>query len=322
MDLSPSSEAVVNTTTCRPSATSASEPPCSRADFRQHPHNPSPCSLHRRNRLLRRPARRDRVLHDHHLVSGPEISFDLLSRSVRLCLLLQHGARRAGGFVPADRELPRVPSRDQRFGADQPRRRTGAQVRSSNRLSLPCHIARASRRRLPGWGLEEGHEIVAPHGAARDRRAVPAAARRWTFVLRGFERVLRGGAARGAALRGVARGRDRRREPAGSGCRLAGSRRRARDAASTAAGDLRETMSDYLVRELDRYGVAVRDRSEVAALHGDNGQLDAVTLKTGERLTLSFLFLFLGALPLHGLARRRRRPRRRRLHPHGRCRRR
>jgi len=61
--------------------------------------------------------------------------------------------------------------------------------------------------------------------------------------------------------------------------------------------DLRETMSDYLVRELDRYGVAVRDRSEVAALHGDNGQLEAVTLKTGERLTTSFLFLFLGALP-------------------------
>jgi thioredoxin reductase (NADPH) len=61
--------------------------------------------------------------------------------------------------------------------------------------------------------------------------------------------------------------------------------------------DLRETMSDYLVRELERYGVAVRDRSEVAALHGDNGQLEAVTLKTGEHLAFSFLFLFLGALP-------------------------
>src|SRR6476646_9711224 len=61
--------------------------------------------------------------------------------------------------------------------------------------------------------------------------------------------------------------------------------------------DLNETMSDYLVRELDRYGVAVRDRSEIAALHGDDGRLEAVTLKTGERLTVSFLFLFLGALP-------------------------
>ena len=61
--------------------------------------------------------------------------------------------------------------------------------------------------------------------------------------------------------------------------------------------DLRETMSDYLVRELDRYGVAVRDQSEIAALHGDDGRLRAVTLKTGERLPFAFLFLFLGAEP-------------------------
>jgi thioredoxin reductase (NADPH) len=61
--------------------------------------------------------------------------------------------------------------------------------------------------------------------------------------------------------------------------------------------DLRETMSDYLIHELDRYGVAVRDRSEIAALHGADGRLEAVTLKTGERLPFSFLFLFLGAAP-------------------------
>jgi thioredoxin reductase (NADPH) len=61
--------------------------------------------------------------------------------------------------------------------------------------------------------------------------------------------------------------------------------------------DLRETMSDYLIRELDRYGVAVRDRSEIAQLHGDDGRLEAVTLKTGERVPFSFLFLFLGARP-------------------------
>jgi thioredoxin reductase (NADPH) len=61
--------------------------------------------------------------------------------------------------------------------------------------------------------------------------------------------------------------------------------------------DLGETMSDYLLRELERYGVAVRDRSEIAALHGADGRLDAVTLKSGERLPFSFLFFFLGALP-------------------------
>jgi thioredoxin reductase (NADPH) len=61
--------------------------------------------------------------------------------------------------------------------------------------------------------------------------------------------------------------------------------------------DLRETMSDYLVRELENYGVPVRDRSEISALHGTDGQLEAVTLTDGERLRFSFLFLFLGARP-------------------------
>ncbi|HET8894602.1 MAG TPA: FAD-dependent oxidoreductase [Gaiellaceae bacterium] len=60
---------------------------------------------------------------------------------------------------------------------------------------------------------------------------------------------------------------------------------------------LSETMSDYLIRDLERYGVAVRDRNEIAALHGTDGQLEAVTLKGGERLPFSFLFFFLGAQP-------------------------
>jgi thioredoxin reductase (NADPH) len=61
--------------------------------------------------------------------------------------------------------------------------------------------------------------------------------------------------------------------------------------------ELRETMSDYLIHELDRYGVAVRDRSEIAVLHGEEGRLTAVTLAGGDQLPLSFMFLFLGAVP-------------------------
>jgi thioredoxin reductase (NADPH) len=61
--------------------------------------------------------------------------------------------------------------------------------------------------------------------------------------------------------------------------------------------DLRETMSAYLIREIADCGVAVRDQSEIAALHGADGELEAVTLASGERLPFSFLFLFLGALP-------------------------
>jgi thioredoxin reductase (NADPH) len=60
---------------------------------------------------------------------------------------------------------------------------------------------------------------------------------------------------------------------------------------------LSETMSAYLIDELDRYGVAVRDQSEVRALHGEEGRLESVTLTDGSTLSLSFLFLFLGASP-------------------------
>ena len=61
--------------------------------------------------------------------------------------------------------------------------------------------------------------------------------------------------------------------------------------------DLRETMSDYLIREVERYGVAIRDRSEIAELHGRDGRLEAVTLTDGTRLPFGFVFLFLGAKP-------------------------
>jgi thioredoxin reductase (NADPH) len=64
--------------------------------------------------------------------------------------------------------------------------------------------------------------------------------------------------------------------------------------------DLAETMSHYLLEELERFGVAVRDRSEIAALHGTDGELQSVTLTDGTELPLSFLFLFLGASPCTG----------------------
>jgi thioredoxin reductase (NADPH) len=62
-------------------------------------------------------------------------------------------------------------------------------------------------------------------------------------------------------------------------------------------GEIGETMSNYLIDELDRYGVVVRDRSEVSSLHGEDGRLEAVTLADGEKLPFSYLFLFLGATP-------------------------
>jgi thioredoxin reductase (NADPH) len=61
--------------------------------------------------------------------------------------------------------------------------------------------------------------------------------------------------------------------------------------------DLRETMSDFLIHDLERHGDVVRDRSEIAGLHGEDGRLEAVRLTSGDRLAFSFLFLFLGAAP-------------------------
>jgi thioredoxin reductase (NADPH) len=61
--------------------------------------------------------------------------------------------------------------------------------------------------------------------------------------------------------------------------------------------DLSETMSRYLIDDLGRYGIAIRDSSEISELHGEDGSLEAVTLTDGARVSLEFLFLFLGAEP-------------------------
>ena len=124
-------------------------------------------------------------------------------------------------------------------------------------------------------------ECRCPARRSRRTRSMRGAARkRWSDRPGGAERVavVGGGNSAGRAAIWLARG----------GALVTLLHRRA---------DLRETMSDYLVRELERYGVAVRDSSEIAALHGSDGQLDAVTLRGGERLRFSFLFLFLGAMP-------------------------
>jgi thioredoxin reductase (NADPH) len=64
--------------------------------------------------------------------------------------------------------------------------------------------------------------------------------------------------------------------------------------------DLAETMSDYLIHEVKNAGVEIRDRSEIAEIHGSDGRVKEVTLKDGARLPFSYLFLFLGASPCTG----------------------
>ena len=130
--------------------------------------------------------------------------------------------------------------------------------------------------------LEEGNEICGAGGAARHRGRIPPAPGRRPRPVRGSQRLLRRRPARGAALR----------RPSGSAV-VGGGNSAGQAAVWLARGgalvtllhrraDLRETMSSYLIDELERYGVAVRDRSEVSALHGDDGQLEAVTLSDGD----------------------------------------
>jgi thioredoxin reductase (NADPH) len=127
----------------------------------------------------------------------------------------------------------------------------------------------AEYRRLPVAGLEE-YEGLSVFYAAGPPEAQICGAQRVA--------VVGGGNSAGQAAVWLARG----------GALVTLLHRRA---------DLAETMSAYLIEELERFGVAVRDRSEIAELHGEDGQLRAVNLADGTELPFSFLFLFLGAAP-------------------------
>ncbi len=81
--------------------------------------------------------------------------------------------------------------------------------------------------------------------------------------------------------------------------------------------DLRETMSHYLIEELERYGVAVRDRSEICRLEGQDGRLEAVELTDGATRPPLLPVPVPRRRPLHRLARRGGRAGRPWLHPHG-----
>ena len=139
----------------------------------------------------------------------------------------EHRARRPGRDLAADRELPRVPGRDQRQRADQPRGHPGAQVRRADGDALPGEVAEPDGDRHVVQ-LEEGNEIAARAvllSTGAEYRRLPVDG---LDGLRGDQRLLRRRPARGAALRRPA-GRGRRRRQLGRpGRRLARPRRRPR----------------------------------------------------------------------------------------------
>ena len=80
--------------------------------------------------------------------------------------------------------------------------------------------------------------------------------------------------------------------------------------------DLRETMSEYLIHDLERYGVAVRDRSEVAELHGDRRPARCGHADRRRATAVRVPVPLPRGRAVHRLARQRDRARRGRLHPH------
>ena len=202
--------------------------------------------------------------------------------------------RRAGRRVAPDRRLPWLPRRHHRPELTS---RAVIQARKFGARSATPYRAVALE---PGTGATS-----APRGGPRDRRArrAPRHRRGSTGACRSTtspttrdsaSSTPQGLLRRSSAARRASPSSAEVTRPAKPRC---GSRVVALATLLHRRADLRETMSDYLVRELDRYGVAVRDRSEIAALHGENGHLAALTLRSGERVPFSFLFLFLGARP-------------------------
>ena len=97
----------------------------------------------------------------------------------------EHRARRPGRHLAPDRELPRLPGRDQRHRADQPRGHPGAQVRRPHGDPLPGRGARARRRAPPGPARGRASRSAPRAVAARDRRRIPPPAGRGPRGLRG-----------------------------------------------------------------------------------------------------------------------------------------
>ena len=171
-----------------------------------------------------------------------------------------------------------------------------------------ARVARARRRSATSVRLEDGNEIAARAvllSTGAEYRRLPVDD---LDELRGDQRLLRRRPARGAALRRPAGRRRRRRQLGRPGGGLAGPRRRPRHPPAPPRRPRARRCPHYLIEELERYGVAVRDRSEIAALHGDDGQLEAVTLTDGDRAAALLPLPLPRRLALHRVARRRASP--------------
>ena len=165
------------------------------------------------------------------------------------------GPGRPGGLLQADRELPRLSGRDRRRRAHQPGRHAGAEVRRPDRDALRCRRSR-NRRRPPRRPRRGGQRDRRARCRDRHRRrstgACPSNASpssRGSASSTPPARRRPGAAAAAASAWSAAATRPRQAAIwlARGGALVTLLHRRA---------ELSETMSDYLIRDLDRYGVA------------------------------------------------------------------
>ena len=188
-----------------------------------------------------------------------------------------------------------------RFGAEMVLARdvVGFETRGPVRAVL---LRRRRRDRGPGRARRHRRLLPAARGA-RARRARRAAAS--TTAPRQRGRASARARTSTSSARPTPPARRRSTSPAtpsGSSC-------------SSAAPRSRTSMSQYLVERIRAAdNIEVRLRTEVVAARGD-GHLEALTLAdrdTGaeEEVATNWLFVFIGAVAAHRLARRRRRPRR------------
>ena len=92
----------------------------------------------------------------------------------------EHRARRPGRHLAPDRELPRLPGRDQRHRADEPGGHPGAQVQAPAPPRPTAPIGARAGRRPPPRPARGGARGRGPRRRPRHRRRLPPAARRRT----------------------------------------------------------------------------------------------------------------------------------------------
>ena len=228
----------------------------------------------------------------------------------------EHRARRPGRDLAADRELPRLPGRDQRHRADQPRGHPGAQVRRPHRDALPG-ARRSSPATTATWSGSR-RATRSPPARCCSRPAPNTGACRSTDLdeYEGISVFYAAGPPEAQLCGGQRVGVVGGGNSAGPGGGLARPRRRPGHPPAPPRRPQRDDvpLPDRRARPLRRR--RPRPQRNRRAARRATASSRRSRSPTATELPLSFLFLFLGASPCTDWLGDVRRPRREGLRPH------